>query len=140
MNAIQNYVWGLSKPQQYEETIIEITTTQPNRTFEWYSVTGPVQYYDWNGTRTNSKAHTFASAGVYTIKIVGNINHFQTNKATTPDYFVTKVIQVASTITKFLYSFQNCRNLTSIPSGLFDKNVNATYFSSCFHSCTGLTS
>lgn len=140
MNVLQNYVWGLSKPQQYEETIIEITTTQPNQTFEWGKVTGAVQYYDWdNDVRTNSKSHTFANAGVYTIKIVGNIKHFRVEIKQNLNSLVTKIIQVADSINNFSWTFFSCTNLTTIPNGLFDKNINVTDFTHCFTLCLNLT-
>ncbi len=35
----------------------------------------------------------------------------------------------------FSYCFYYCSNLTSIPTGLFDKNINVTNFNYCFQSC-----
>ncbi|MFJ1492145.1 hypothetical protein [Capnocytophaga canis] len=138
MNAIQNYVWGLSKPQQYEETIIEITTTQPNRTFSWYYLDGKVRHYVWNGIQTNSNSHTFANAGTYIIKIVGNIKYFKIAGDYEQLSLVTKVIQVAASINSFLGSFEECVNLTTVSSNLFEKNINATQFNGCFENCISL--
>ncbi|MFJ1323298.1 hypothetical protein ACILDT_09825 [Capnocytophaga canis] len=139
MNVTQFWQWG--SQQQYEETVIEITTTQPNQTFEWERVYGDVRYYDWdNGVRTNNKSHTFPKAGTYTIKIVGNIDSFKINKKHQQNPLITKIIQVANTINSFSDCFAGCTNLTSIPAGLFDKNISVVSFWSCFADCTNLTS
>ncbi|MFJ1328155.1 leucine-rich repeat protein [Capnocytophaga canimorsus] len=135
MNVLQNFVWG-NKKNIFEETILEITTTAPNQTFEWKNVQGGVKAYDWdNGIVNKSNTHTFQGAGTYTIKIIGNISHFRANSS-----LVTKIIKVASTIRDFSWTFYNCTNLTSIPTGLFNKNVNVTFFFGCFYGCSNLTS
>ncbi|ATA75214.1 hypothetical protein [Capnocytophaga sp. H2931] len=144
MNATQFWQWG-GKQQRYadNETVIEITTTSSNETFEWGIVTGTVQYYDWgNGIKNNNKSHTFANAGVYTIKIVGDIDYFRIKKSSNYELnpLVTKILQVAGSINNFYESFYGCINITSIPQGLFDKNVNVGSFVSCFWGCAGLTS
>ena len=38
-------------------------------------------------------------------------------------------------VTSFEYCFQDCSKLESIPTGLFDKNINVTSFNYCFQSC-----
>lgn len=38
-------------------------------------------------------------------------------------------------VTSFEYCFQDCSKLESIPTGLFDKNINVTSFNYCFRSC-----
>ncbi len=43
-------------------------------------------------------------------------------------------------VTDFSYCFYNCTSLSGIPTGLFDKNTEATDFSSCFSGCTSVPS
>lgn len=43
-------------------------------------------------------------------------------------------------MTDFEYCFESCYNLTSIPTGLFDKNINVTSFYCCFQDCSTLES
>ena len=40
----------------------------------------------------------------------------------------------------FFCCFRGCSNLTSIPAGLFDNNLEVTNFSSCFYGCSNLAS
>ena len=43
-------------------------------------------------------------------------------------------------VTSFEYCFQDCSKLESIPTGLFDKNINVTSFFGCFQNCSTLES
>ena len=43
-------------------------------------------------------------------------------------------------VTNFSYCFYNCTSLSGIPTGLFDNNTEATDFSSCFSRCTSVPS
>ncbi|MDC7174595.1 hypothetical protein PQH01_00890 [Bacteroides cellulosilyticus] len=42
-------------------------------------------------------------------------------------------------VTSFEYCFQDCSKLESIPTGLFDKNINVTSFGYCFQGCKKLS-
>ena len=42
-------------------------------------------------------------------------------------------------VKNFSYCFSNCKSLTEIPERLFDNNADATDFSNCFNSCTTIT-
>ncbi|WGU68541.1 hypothetical protein QIU19_00465 [Capnocytophaga canimorsus] len=97
MNATQFWQFGHSMGA-VEETILEITTTAPNQTFEWKNVVGNVVAYDWdNGIVNKSNTHTFQEAGTYTIKIIGDISHFRANSP-----LVTKIIKVVCINNRFL--------------------------------------
>ena len=43
-------------------------------------------------------------------------------------------------VTSYEYCFQDCSKLESIPTGLFDKNINVTSFFGCFQNCSTLES
>ena len=49
-------------------------------------------------------------------------------------------IEFKEDVTSFIYCFDNCSKLTSIPSTLFANNADVTDFSTCFQGCSGLTS
>ena len=89
-----------------------------------------------------NRAHTYANAGIYTIKISGvasNAFWFQHEQRLIsiisgfPENMCPNVTSLAST-------FWNCTNLTSIPEGLFANCPNVTSFDSVFYQCTNLTS
>ena len=49
-------------------------------------------------------------------------------------------IEFKEDVTSFIYCFDNCSKLTSIPSTLFANNADVTDFVACFSNCFGLTS
>ena len=88
----------------------------------------------------------YSEAGEYEISIDGWYNHFQCCDINTIKSGVTQInevlieiSQVSSLITHFGSTFRDCKNLTEIPTGLFDKNVNVTNFQWAFYNCKSLT-
>ena len=100
---------------------------------------------------SGSASHTYENAGTYSVKITSS--QADATKQQIPDYHFDD--SYSGTLCKYLvsidtpllnskqafyYCFNNCAELASIPSGLFDKNTSATSFSQCFRGCTNLVS
>jgi len=131
----------------------EVTTTAPNQTYSWQIAAGTgisatTQWGDGT-TQTHTAAgiftKTYASAGVYTVRI-------QASWATSgtfnlrPNADRTRLTRLLSPIPGFagltnLLNFLNgCTGLTgSIPTDFLRYVVNVTNFSALFSGCTGLT-
>lgn len=95
--------------------------------------------------------YTYNSAGTYQITITSDAKadeqqipkfNFGTNRYGNGN--CAKLVSLDTpllnmNISKLPNCFQSCSSLTTIPEGLFEKNVSATDFSNCFQRCSSLT-
>ena len=134
----------VTKPDWWE---LEVTTTSSSQNMT-IQMDGPVNLtVDWGdgieeATSLTSLTHTYASAGVYTLRIGGQASriHFDNPDAQARLTGILSVVQAISGLTSFENTFNNCSNLTgSIHAGLFDNAPLVTSFQSTFANCSGLT-
>jgi hypothetical protein len=133
---------GIEIPEAGKNFGINILGTGPNITVDWGD--GTVNNY----TTTGTKLKSYASAGNYTVKISGSFisngnirlgsGRFGQSDNTRPFIRSTSVIPRIPGLTSFQNTFFLCVNLTAIPPGLFDNNVDVTSFANCFESCSSL--
>ena len=105
------------------------------------------------GTKTTSNDafnHTYSQADTYTITITSGKAvteqqilpmDFYSNR--TGNNNAKKLVSMDTPLLNMntlepSYLFSNCSNLTTIPSGLFDKNTAVTSFKLCFYGCSTL--
>lgn len=95
-----------------------------------FSSTQITTYNDTNAT------HTYAADGQYTITLNGSLSQLKfTGDIASSLKEVKKCVLELEDISSM---FMNCVNLTSIPSGIFDKSLNATSAQSTFEGCKSL--
>ena len=112
-------IWP-TKPR--EPSILVYTTTSANQSVQ---LTTHKEYFEYIETEDGIEDlsgsgvlnHTFVNVGEHKVKVL-----------------------FKKGLTNFRYCFQDCTELTSIPSNLFANNPEVTDFRFCFNSCTGLTS
>lgn len=79
---------------------------------------------DWGDGSTNTysttgtKTHDYATDGVYTVKIYGNLTRYGNDLGITNAAKLTSVTKFNSNTTNFRYAFYGCTNLTSVPTTL----------------------
>ena len=99
-------------------------------------------YYEVNGVRQNEPINNLTFSENDVINIVYRTAVYSVFSCNNQDYLGLikrgRIPKVSST--SFERCFYNCKSLTSIPEGLFDKNPLATDFSGCFYLCSNLTS
>ncbi|GAE88894.1 dockerin type I domain-containing protein [Acetivibrio straminisolvens] len=129
------------------EFVFKIKTTKNREVYQFpiAPVRGePNIVVDWGDGTTSridsylERTHIYESPDTYTIKVISFDNM--------PLFFNgdLKLVEVVTPLpdigaTSFFAFFYGCLNLTKIPDGLFDNNVNATDFGACFNSCASLT-
>jgi predicted secreted protein len=135
---------------------IEVTTTKSPQNFICrFDITTPgtgrTLHVDWgDGSATDYDAsidasHTYATAGVYTIRMSGYVNRI--------DFFIgfgresQKLITAIKTpirgitgLNSAMYMFKHCENIPSIPEGLFDQCPDITTFYDTFIALRKITS
>ena len=138
----------VTKPDSWE---LEVTTTSSSQNMTIQMDGSPVNpvnlRVDWGDgiedtTILTSLTHTYASAGVYTMRIRGEASriHFDNPDAQARLTRILSVVKGIYGITSFENTFHNCTNLTGeIPAGLFDNCPNVTTFKWVFRDCSGLT-
>jgi PKD repeat protein len=148
--------WDIVKSiaQENESYSIDIGGTSPNIIIDWGD--GNLETF----TTIGQKSHTYTLTGNYTIKIHGS---FQSNGVIrTPTIESTSVLPYIPgliscdgmffagrfttipeglfdnnpDITAFSFTFQSCSNLVSIPTSLFDNQLNTISFDGCFANLT----
>jgi hypothetical protein len=94
-----------------------------------------------------SKAHSYATAGTYTVKISGSLGTggnilLGTTSLNRPRLKSVGIISGISGIANFKQTFLGCTGLTSLPENLFLNypDLNTNVFDSTFSGCSGLTS
>jgi hypothetical protein len=128
------------------EFIFRIKTTSEGEVYQFPIKSSEENYnivVDWGDGTTSeitgysTREHKYESAGTYTIKVI-SFDYM-------PLYFNSdkKLIEVVTPFpdigeTSFRECFYICENLTKIPDGLFDNNINATSFGDCFYGCSSL--
>ena len=138
----------VAKPDMWE---LEVTTTSSSQNMTIQMDGSPVNpvnlRVDWGDgieetTILTSLTHTYASAGVYTMRIGGEATriYFDNPDAQARLTRILSVVKGISGLTSFENTFHNCTNLTGkIPAGLFDNCPNVTTFKWVFRDCSGLT-
>ena len=131
----------------------ESGNTPAELTVDWGDDTPPTTVASGTALSSNDDFnHTYAAAGTYTLTIMSG----QTDKTQQQIPSITfdqrandsnalKLISIDTPLLNtqamvFSRCFFGCTSLSSIPSGLFDKNTLATNFGSCFSGCTSLSS
>ena len=100
-------------------------------------------YIDWGDstesdiiTASNTEVnHTYTEAGEYVVKIIGNTTGFKINKGNKNLKSVDKSILSFTNIDAM---FENCSNLVSIPTGIFDNSPSITTAIRVFFGCSSL--
>ena len=94
-----------------------------------------------NGAPTSQSASALKFSLGATVRIEYDETPAASFSASDKNYFKTidGAIPVVES-TSFSNCFNVCRDLTSVPEGLFANNPNVTNFSSCFFNCEALTS
>lgn len=117
---------------------------------------------DWGDNQTDkypsrtalnntNMTHTYATPGKYTVTITSTQTDYAQEQMPKLDFYYNygftnnnalKLVSLDTPLlnmgTNFAHCFHECKKLTRIVSGLFDKNPNATSFSYCFEN-TALT-
>ena len=131
----------------------ESGNTPAELTVDWGDDTPPTTVASGTALSSNDDFnHTYAAAGTYTLTITSG----QTDKTQQQIPAITfnqradnsnalKLISIDTPLLNtqamvFSRCFFGCTSLSSIPSGLFDKNTLATNFGGCFSGCTSLSS
>ena len=131
----------------------ESGNTPAELTVDWGDDTPPTTVASGTALSSNDDFnHAYAAAGTYTLTIMSG----QTDKTQQQIPSITfdqrandsnalKLISIDTPLLNtqamvFSRCFFGCTSLSSIPSGLFDKNTLATNFGSCFSGCTSLSS
>lgn len=134
------------------EMIFTITTPSDAYTFNVRSLTGASNYdIDWGdgsaietGVTDAIKPHTYATAGLYEIKITGSIYLRNTGLADAQRYTEFKQWGTATTITGIREFFYNCSNMTYTATDApnFNFTVTSAYRGPyrLFNNCDSITS
>jgi hypothetical protein len=132
---------------------LEVTTTNSPQAFICRFVEPGTLHVDWgdgsnedfNATITNS--HTYATAGVYTIKLSGHVHLIDLFIYPDPGLGTPKLVSAIKTpirgitgLTSAYEMFKHCENIPSIPEGLFDECPGITTFYDTFLACKKITS
>ena len=92
---------------------------------------GTKQTYTGNNSSTYVN-HSYSESNIYTIKITGNHSSFMAPRN------ILEIIQISNLITNCSQMFNNCLNLTTIPS-TFTLGNSVTNCSQMFFACSNLT-
>ena len=113
---------------------IEVTTAKSPQDFIVRFVNPGTLHIDWGDGITNdydttvNATHTFAKAGVYTVKMSGYVNHIDFFIYPDPGLGTPKLITAIKTPIRGIKGlnsasemFKHCENIPTIPEGLFDQ-------------------
>ena len=146
ISAVNGYneQYGISDiPSSFDMTIdttvgklaeFEITT-KPNTTNNFYIDWGDGYESSLITTSNKAVAHTYAEAGQYIVKIVGQTTGFNITKGLADLISVDKCSCAFSNIDNM---FENCTNLQSLVDGIFDNSVTISSANNTFAGCTNL--
>ena len=130
---------------------IEVTTSTSPQNFICKFVSPGTLHVDWGDTTTDdfnttiTNTHTYATAGIYTIRMSGHVHNIDffvlPDPGTgTPDLITaikTPIRGVDGLITA-LEMFKHGHNIPTIPVGMFDSCTNITSFYDAFLACNSL--
>jgi hypothetical protein len=132
---------------------IEVTTTTSPQDFIVRFVNPGILHVDWgDGTfndysSTINATHTYATAGVYTVKMSGYVNLIDFFIYPDPGLGTPKLISAIKTpirgitgINSAYEMFKHCENIPSIPAGLFNNCPGITTFYDTFLACKRIKS
>ena len=131
----------------------ESGNTPAELTVDWGDDTPPTTVASGTALSSNDDFnHAYAAAGTYTLTITSGQTDKTQQQIPAITFFynrgnsnASKLISIDTPLlnTKainFGDCFFGCASLSSIPTGLFDKNTLATDFNACFSGCTSLSS
>jgi hypothetical protein len=130
---------------------VEVTTTTSPQNFICSFVSPSTLHVEWGDVTTNdftssiTNTHSYAAAGVYTIKMSGHvhaIDFYQYPGLGTP-LLITAIktpIWGINGMTTAVEMFKGCHNLTYFPANLFDYCPDITSFYDTFLECINVTS
>lgn len=102
---------------------------------DWGDGTSSSQITTYNDTNAT---HTYATAGEYTIKLYGSLNRLRFAGTGNSATCLKQVTKSTLTYVRIWEMFRDCRNLESIPDGIFDSSLNLASAESTFFNCTKL--
>jgi hypothetical protein len=127
---------------------IEITTTISPQNFIVRFVNPGTLHIDWGDGSTNdydttvNATHTYAAAGIYTVRMFGYVNQIDFFIYPDPGLGTPKLISAIKTPIRGIIGlnsatemFKHCENIPSIPPGLFDQCPGITTFYDTFLAC-----
>lgn len=131
---------------------IEVTTTTSPQDFICRFVDPGTLHVDWGDgssddfNATVNTTHSYATAGVYTIRMSGHVHLIDFFIYPDPGLGTPKLISAIKTpirgITGLVSAyemFKHCENISSIPAGLFDECPGITTFYDTFLACKKIT-
>lgn len=137
----QEFIFNITTTTSPQSLTLPLTsrTTQHNFTAYWGdgSSSAITAYNDAN------RVHSYATAGNYTVRIVGTMPSFSFINVTTSRLLVTSV-EAWGRVGLELLNFFNCTNLVSLPSDIDQQgklsNITGTGLQGTFYGCTSLAS
>jgi hypothetical protein len=143
----------ITEPSDTNNFQIEVTTTSSPQNFIVRFVNPGILHVDWgDGTfndysSTINATHTYATAGVYTVKMSGYVNLIDFFIYPDPGLGTPKLITAIKTpirgitgLNSAYEMFKHCENIPSIPPGLFDQCPGITTFYDTFLACKRIKS
>ena len=158
-----------------DQYIVEIQVPSDGYEFVHNVSSGFVGTIDWGDgttteytTTTSYPAHTYATAGNYTVVAEGKMNGLNSNNSgSIASKIITKLVRIGkemdviylseafenqtllseiapgaldgcANVTNFQETFKGCTSLKAIPEGLFDKCTKVTNFKETFTGCSSL--
>lgn len=132
---------------------IEVTTTTSPQNFTCRFVDPGTLHVDWGDgssedfNTTVNTTHTYATAGVYTVRMSGHVHLIDFFIYPDPGLGTPKLITAIKTpirgitgLNSAYEMFKHCENIPSIPEGLFDECPGITTFYDTFLACKKITS
>lgn len=102
---------------------------------DWGDGTSSSQITTYNDTNAT---HTYATAGEYTIKLYGSLNRLKFNTDANTATCLKQVLKSTLTYIDIWGMFDACRNLESIPNGIFSNSLGVTSADVLFRNCKNL--
>ena len=153
MQANNQLLHGDVDPADTNNFQIEVTTTTSPQNFIVRFVNPGTLHVDWGDGITNdynvtaNVTHTYATTGVYTVKMSGYVNLIDFFIYPDPGLGTPKLISAIKTpiwgitgLNSAYEMFKHCENIPSIPSGLFDQCPGITTFYDTFLACRRIKS
>lgn len=153
MPTNQQFFYRVAELADTNNFQIEVTTTNSPQNFICKFVNPGTLHVDWgNGSSNDYNAtvtvtNTYATAGVYTIRMSGFVQHIDFFIYPDPGLGTPKLISAIKTpirgitgLNSAYEMFKHCENITNIPAGLFDQCPGITTFYDTFLACKKITS